>query len=118
VVNRLAAARGSVSRFVVIHDGSCGGCSSIAARLRDLLAVPVVVRSCRDPHLAAEFPVLSGVPACARPLAVVIGRTGATELLYGPRLLWRGASLLAPGRRAAALPLAARILWLRLVRRP
>jgi hypothetical protein len=107
-----------VARFVVVHDGSCGGCSSIAARLRTLLAVPVVARSCRDPHLAVEFPVLSGVAPCVRPLAIVVGRTGATELLYGVRLLWRGAALVAPGRRMAALVLACRILRLRLARRP
>ncbi|MCG5212084.1 hypothetical protein [Streptosporangium sp. KLBMP 9127] len=102
----------------MVYDSSCGGCSSIAERLAGLLAVPVIVRSCRDPHLAGEFPVLSGATPCAKPLAVAVDGTGATELLYGMRLLWRGAALVAPGRRTAALPFAARILWQKLVRRP
>ena len=47
-----------MSRLVVVHDSACGQCSWIAGRLGGVLAVPVSVRSCRDPHLAVEFPVL------------------------------------------------------------
>lgn len=97
--------------FYVIADSACGGCSAIAAQLGQVLSVPVAVRSCRDPHLVEEFPVLAGQPACARPLAVYGGR-----LLGGPALFWYGARLLAPGRRLAGLRLAAKVCLSRLRR--
>ncbi|MFI6318803.1 hypothetical protein ACIBG8_14845 [Nonomuraea sp. NPDC050556] len=97
--------------FYVIADSACGGCSAIAAQLGQVLSVPVAVRSCRDPHLAEEFPVLAGEPACARPLAVYGGR-----LLGGAALMWYGARLLTPGRRLAGLRLAVEVFRLRLSR--
>lgn len=97
-----------VERLVVVADSACGGCSAIAAALGGVLAVTVVVRSCRDPHLAEEFPVLAGRRPCARPLALYEDRA-----LTGFRLLWRAGRLVAPGRRAAALRLALRVVRLR-----
>ncbi|MBG0831093.1 hypothetical protein HS041_25360 [Planomonospora sp. ID67723] len=102
-----------VTAFVVVHDGSCGGCSAIAARLDGLLAVPVIVRSCRDPRLTTEFPVLYGERPCRRPLAV-LQEDGRTRVVGGVRLLLRGALLVAPGRRGRALRLGAWIVWTRL----
>ncbi|MDF5755731.1 hypothetical protein [Spongiactinospora sp. TRM90649] len=108
-----------VTRLVLVHDGACGGCSSIAAALAGLLTVPVVTRSCRDPHLAAELPVLRAArprDACAVPMAVAIDGSGGMELLRGVRLPLRTATLVAPGRRAAALRLGLRALWRHLAR--
>ncbi|MEV0612842.1 hypothetical protein AB0I81_05890 [Nonomuraea sp. NPDC050404] len=98
----------------MIADSSCGGCSAIAAELAGILAVPVLVRSCRDPHLPVEFPVVRGERPCARPLAVEEDEKGSARLLGGVPLWWRGARLVAPGRRAAALRLAWTLAGLRL----
>ncbi|WP_181019979.1 hypothetical protein [Nonomuraea typhae] len=97
-----------MSRFVVVADSSCGGCSAIGAALADVLTATVVVRSCRDPHLTQEFPALAGRRPCARPLALHEGR-----VLTGFRLFWRAGTLVSPGRRAAALRLASRVVRLR-----
>ncbi|MGW4475342.1 hypothetical protein ACWENQ_37225 [Nonomuraea sp. NPDC004354] len=99
-----------VKALVVVHDSGCGGCSAIASALSGVLAPPVLVRSCRDPHLVREFPVLRGEVPCARPLAVALTQDGRAELLSGLRLMWRGALLVAPGRRRAAFRLAVTIL--------
>lgn len=98
----------------MIADSSCGGCSAIASGLAGVLSVPVVIRSCRDPHLPVEFPVVRGQRPCARPLAVEETETGSPRLLGGVALLWRGARLVAPGRRAAAARLAWTLARLRL----
>ncbi|MFI7230491.1 hypothetical protein ACIBO5_45395 [Nonomuraea angiospora] len=101
--------------LVVVYDGACGSCSSIAATLSQVLTVPVIVRSCRDPHLTREFPLLEGIPRCVAPLAVMRGPDGAATLLRGLRLMWRGAGLIAPGRYTAAVRLAGWIAWQRLL---
>ncbi|MFF5213028.1 hypothetical protein [Streptosporangium sp. NPDC000396] len=104
--------------LVVVYDATCGSCSAIAGRLSRVLAPPVIVRSCRDPHLGREFPALAGLPRCAAPLLIVRGPGGAVEVLKGPRMMWRGATLVAPGRWPAALKLAAWIGWQRALHLP
>lgn len=102
-----------VTQVVVVYDGACGGCSAIAARLSGVLVPDVLARSCRDPHLATEFPVLAaqlGGRPCRRPLMVVLRPGGRTEVASGLAMAWRGAGLVAPGRRLAAVRLAVRIL--------
>jgi hypothetical protein len=101
-----------VTEVVVVYDGACGGCSSIAARLSRVLAPPVLVRSCRDPSLPADFPVLGGRP-CRRPMLITVFSDGRMEASGGPAMLWRGARMVAPGRRADAVRLALRVAWWR-----
>ncbi|GAA0934288.1 hypothetical protein [Nonomuraea longicatena] len=101
--------------LVVVYDGACGSCSSIAERLSRVLAPQVIVRSCRDPHLTTEFPLLAGVPRCVAPVAVLRGPDGSAEVLRGFRLMWRGAGLVAPGRYGAATRLAVVIVWQRML---
>jgi hypothetical protein len=106
-----------VTEVAVIYDGACGGCSSIAARLSSVLAPPVLARSCRDPYLATEFPVLGGPLGerpCRGPLLITVFSDGRTEVSGGPAMLWRGARLVAPGRRAAAVRLALWVAWWRM----
>lgn len=103
------------SSLVVVYDATCGSCSLIAARLSQVLAARVIVRSCRDPHLATEFPLLRDVPRCVAPVAILRAPDGTDELLRGFRLMWRGATLVAPGRYGAATRLAGWIVWRRLV---
>ncbi|WP_431897484.1 hypothetical protein [Nonomuraea sp. bgisy101] len=99
-----------VKALVVIYDSGCGGCSAIASALSGVMAPPVLVRSCRDPNLERQYPSLRGTVPCARPLAIALGPDGEAELLSGLRLMWRGALLVAPGRRLAAVRLAVRIM--------
>jgi hypothetical protein len=108
-----------VTGLVVVYDGACGSCSEIAARLSGVLVPRVLTRSCRDPHLTVEFPVLAGhlgERRCDRPLMVVLRSDGPAEVASGLAMVWRAASLVAPRRRLAAIQLALRILWVR--RRP
>ncbi|WP_146607261.1 hypothetical protein [Spongiactinospora gelatinilytica] len=107
---------GDVARVVVVHDAACGGCSAIAVRLAGVLGVPVVIRSCRDPGLAAEYP-LPPRTGCGAPLAVAIGRSGRVRVWRGLALPLRMAGLVAPGRRGAALRLAGHALRRHLRRR-
>lgn len=98
----------------MVYDGACGGCSSIAARLSRVLAPPVLVRSCRDPSLPADFPVLGGSLGgrpCRRPMLITVFSDGRMEASGGPAMLWRGARMVAPGRRADAVRLALRVAW-------
>ncbi|NKZ02391.1 hypothetical protein [Actinomadura latina] len=103
-----------MTEVVVVYDGACGGCSSIAARLSRVLAPPVLVRSCRDPSLPADFPVLGGSlrgRPCRRPTLITVFSDGRMEASGGPAMLWRGARMVAPGRRADAVRLALRVAW-------
>lgn len=98
---------------VVIYDGACGACSAIAAALSDVLAPPVLIRSCRDPHLTTEFPVLAGHLTdrpCRRPLMVTTSSGGSAVVSGGAAMMWRGLRMVAPGRRLAAARLGLRIL--------
>lgn len=102
---------------VVIYDSACGGCSDIASDLDDVLGVPVLIRSCRDPNLVAEFPPLRAVLGerpCRRPLMITVGVNGRSVISSGAAMFWRGASLVRPRRWTAAVRLALRIGWRRL----
>lgn len=106
-----------VTTLVVIYDAACGSCSAIAARLSDVLVPAVLTRSCRDPHLAAEFPVLAGrlgERPCRRPLLIVVRSDGRAEVASGLPMMWRGARMVARGRRLAAIQLALWIMWRRI----
>lgn len=107
-------------KFVVVYDSGCGGCSDLAAALAAVLEPVVLVRSCRDPALAAELPVLgehlSGNP-CRRPLTVTVPETGEARVASGLGMVIGAARLVKPGRRLAAGRLAARFLLLRLTTR-
>ncbi|PZG02518.1 hypothetical protein [Micromonospora deserti] len=110
-----------MTRLVVVYDGACGDCSAIAARLSDVLAPEVLTRSCRDPHLATEFPVLAGHlrdRPCRRPLMIVVRSGGRAEVASGWSMLWVAAGLVAPRRWRAALRLALRVIWGGIGRRP
>ncbi|GAA2449316.1 hypothetical protein GCM10010191_78620 [Actinomadura vinacea] len=85
-----------------------------------MLAPDVLTRSCRDPRLAAEFPVLAGRPGerpCRRPLLIMVYAGGGAEVASGLPMMWRGARMVAPRRRLAAIRLALRIMWRRIRRR-
>src|SRR5262245_59306515 len=101
-----------VTTLVAVYDSACGGCSSIAAGLPDVFAPRTITRSCRDPHLAAEYPVLAGHLGdrpCRRPYLVIVDADGAAEVVTGFRMMLRAAAFVAPGRRWAALRLAAAV---------
>ncbi len=103
---------GELTGLVVVFDAACGTCSGIASRLPDILAPEVLVRSCRDPRLTVEFPVLAGRlghQPCARPLLVLLRAGGRAEVRAGIPMLLAGARLLAPRQRLAALRLAGRL---------
>lgn len=102
-----------MTRVVLVYDGACGGCSAVAARASAVLVPPVTARSCRDPHLAAEFPILAahlGDRPCRRPLLVVSYPDGRDRVAKGLAMMWRGALLVAPRRRLAAIGLAVDVL--------
>jgi hypothetical protein len=92
---------------LVVHDSACGDCAWIAAALPDLLRVPVRLRSCRDPDLAAAHP---GLPQPARACRTpAVGTVGA-----GGRVRWHTGLGAAPALlglvRPRALPRAAVVL--------
>lgn len=94
--------------MVVVHDVSCPACSRIARELPDLVRVPVTVRSCRDPHLAAEHPTLPlAVRRCATPAIGTVRRDGTVRWWTG----LTGAVGLAPLLRRGTLREAAELLW-------
>lgn len=109
--------RRGAARVVVVFDASCGACSAIAARLSEVLVPEVIVRSCRDPRLSVEFPVLArhlGGRPCRRPLLVTVGHDGAARVLTGPRMLIHAATLVAPRRYRTALRLGLEVCATRL----
>ena len=68
------------AEVVVVYDVSCPVCSRIARELPDLLRVPVKVRSCRDPQLAARYPALpASVRACAAPALGTVRPDGSVR---------------------------------------
>jgi hypothetical protein len=68
------------AEVVVVYDVSCPACSRIARELPDLLRVPVRVRSCRDPQLAAIHPGLpASVRACAAPALGTVRPDGSVR---------------------------------------
>ena len=102
----------SVREVLVVHDSACGDCAGIAGALPDLLRVPVRLRSCHDPDLAAAHPGLPHVVrACRTPAVGTVGahghvrwRTGlgAAPMLLGlvrPRALPRAAVVLVTAVR-------------------
>ena len=104
----------STVEVVVVYDVSCPQCSAIARELPDLLRVPVKVRSCRDPQLAAVYPTLrASVRRCATPALGTVrpdgsvrwwpGLTGALGVLPVVRLrgMREAVGLLLTALRAA-----------------
>jgi len=100
---------------VVVYDVSCPNCSRIARELPDLVQVPVTVRSCRDPQLAATYPGLAPrVRSCGAPAVGIVradgrirwwtGLSGAIGLLplLRPRELPEAVGLLGTALRARA----------------
>lgn len=68
------------AEVVVVYDVSCPACSRIARELPDLLRVPVRVRSCRDPQLAALCPAPApSVRACATPALGTVRPDGSVR---------------------------------------
>lgn len=75
-----------ITEVVVVHDVACASCSEIAYALPDLLRVPVRVRSCRDPQLAAAHPDLpAAVRRCATPALGVVRGDGTVRWWSGRR---------------------------------
>ncbi|MGH3862493.1 hypothetical protein [Actinokineospora sp.] len=108
-----------MTMLVVVYDSACGGCSNIAARLSVVLGLPVLARSCRDPHLAAEFPVLAGVVhdrPCRRPVLVRITATGDARAVTGARMLALAARHVRPSRLLAAMGLCCSLVATTLTR--
>jgi hypothetical protein len=69
-----------IVEVVVVYDVACPNCSAIARELPELLRVPVRVRSCRDPRLAADHPDLPpAVRACAAPALGTRRRDGSVR---------------------------------------
>lgn len=98
----------SVTSVVVVYDMACPSCSQIARELPDLVRVPVVVRSCRDPGLAETSPSLpAAVRACAAPAVGTVRHDGHVRWWLGRS----GALALAPLVRPRDLPAAARLLF-------
>ncbi len=94
--------------LVVVFDVDCPACSRVARELPDLVRVPVVVHSCREPGLAAEHPTLpAAVRRCAAPAIGAVRADGAVR--WWPGL--RGALAVAPLLRRGALREAVALLW-------
>jgi len=95
------------SAVVVVYDVSCPRCSEIARELPDLVRVPVTVRSCRDPQLAALHPTLrASVRACAAPAVGTVRADGSVRWWLG----LTGAVALLPLLRPRDIPEALRLL--------
>lgn len=97
-----------VRAVVVVYDVACPNCSAIARELPDLLRVPVQVRSCRDPLLAAAYPTLTTpVLACGTPAVGVVASDGSVRWWLG----LSGAVGVLPVVRPRGMPEALRLLW-------
>lgn len=93
---------------VVVYDVACPRCSEIARELPDLLRVPVTVRSCSDPQLAATYPTLRpSVRACATPALGMVRPDGSVR--WWPGLT--GALGVLPVVRPSGLREAVGLLW-------
>ncbi|WP_214406312.1 hypothetical protein [Pseudonocardia lacus] len=94
--------------LVVVYDVECPNCSAIARELPELVRVPVRVRSCRDPGLAAEHPGLRpAVSACATPALGTVRGDGTVRWWYG----LTGALGVLPVLRPRGAREAAGLLW-------
>lgn len=97
-----------ITAVVVVADVSCPSCSQIARELPDLLRVPVAVRSCRDPRLAAQHPTLPiTVLACRKPALGTVRGDGSVRWWTG----LTGAVGVLPVVRPRALREAVGLLW-------
>jgi hypothetical protein len=97
-----------ISALVVVADVTCPSCSQIARELPDLVRVPVTVRSCRDPRLAAQYPALPAtVLACRKPALGTVRPDGSVR--WWPGLT--GAPAVLPVVRPRALGEAIGLLW-------
>jgi hypothetical protein len=104
-----------VTKFVVVYDSACGGCSDLATRLSTVLGSRTVIRSCRDPHLPVEFPVLARAE-CRRPFTITVRDDGTMRVDSGVGMVLRAARLVKPGRWLAACGVAWSFVVLRLRR--
>jgi len=108
-----------MTTLVVIYDSTCGGCSTIASQLSGILAPEVLVRSCKDPNLSNEYPVLRRTGddrPCRKPTLITIADLGRTDVTNGWRMIWRGLRFVAPGRRWQAVRLGGQIVRTKLRR--
>ena len=97
-----------MTTVVLIHDEACGVCSDLAPRLMGVLAASVTLRSCRDPDLGEQLPILRPylvAGPCRRPLAVIARDDGRVQVAGG---LWMVARL-GPLVRAGRWPTAVRL---------
>jgi hypothetical protein len=102
----VSAAR--IAEVVVVYDVSCPTCSGIARELPELVRVPVTVRSCRDPQVAATHPGLpAAVRSCATPALGTVAPDGSVR--WWPGLT--GALGVLPVVRPRSLPAAVALLW-------
>lgn len=107
-----------MTTVVLVHDEKCGVCSDVALRLAEILAASVTVRSCRDPHLADELPLLRPHLVdgpCRRPLAVITREDGRPRVIGGLLLFARLGPLVKASRWPAAVRLSVRVAGRRLV---
>ena len=68
--------------LIVVHDGACGGCADIAARLAEVLRPTVLARSCRDPDVLSSYPVLVAL-GCRAPAIGTVRRDGTVRWSTG-----------------------------------
>jgi hypothetical protein len=98
-----------ITAVVVVADVACPSCSRIARELPDLLRVPVMVRSCRDPRLTTQHPTLPPtVLACRKPAIGTVRQDGSVRWWLG----LSGALGLLPVLRPRALRGALGVLWM------
>ena len=104
-----------VREVLVVHDAACGVCAGVAGALPGLLRVPVRLRSCRDPDVAAAHP---GLPArargCRAPAVGVVRADGTVRWRPGLRAAPALLPLLRPRgapRAVAVFLCAARLTW-------
>jgi hypothetical protein len=98
---------GRIRQVIVVHDAGCGTCARIARDLPRVLRVPVLLRSCRDPHLHAAHPDLpAAARACRSP---AVGTVGVDDVVRW-RLGLRAAPALLGLVRPHTLPRAVALL--------
>ncbi|WP_232662563.1 hypothetical protein [Pseudonocardia sp. TRM90224] len=95
------------TEVIVIYDVGCPSCSRIARELPELVKVPVTVRSCRDPQLAAYPGLSAAVRACTTPALGMVRARGTVRWWLG----LSGAVGVLPVVRPRALKEAVGLVW-------